>query len=107
LFSEFALEGCQSSSDKSGCPGIELVNPVPGDKQACAIWLHREAENICNDAWVTYWMKQGMPQAWVEFWRQHNWSCDTAERTSGLRKFIDKEGFLTTPAPDSAWVHHE
>jgi hypothetical protein len=44
---------------------------------------------------------------WVDYWRQHKWSWDTAEKTAELRKYINKEGFLVNPASGSLCVRCE
>jgi len=106
LFSEHVLEGYQDPVDEGGDLGTELANSVSRDKQGRAVWLNRKAKVDGCDAWTTYWLSQGMPRVWVDFWRLHNWSWDTAEVTTELREYINKEGFLTAPAPDSLWVRH-
>ena len=86
------MEGYQDPVDEGGDFGTELANSVSGDKQGRAVWLNRKAKVDGCDAWTTYWLSQGMPRVWVDFWRQHNWSWDTAEVTTELREYINKEG---------------
>jgi hypothetical protein len=104
LFSEHALEGYQDFVDEGDCLTTELANSVSGDGQVRAVWLYRKAKADSCDAWANYWLNQGMPRDWVDFWCQHNWSWEMAEVTPELRKHIDKEGFLTAPAPGSIWA---
>jgi hypothetical protein len=101
------MEGHQAFADEDGYLGAELVNSVPGVSQARAVWLRRKAKAASCNAWENFWVSQGTPMEWVDYWRQHKWSWDTAEKTAELRKYINKEGFLVNPASGSLCVRCE